>query len=96
MLHCLPLICVRNVSVLKDGKKIQQEQPTIHLLSCAPIEPAKDLSEFKEEIFVQFNTERYAKNFEPIFERFYKLDIREWAVCAVSDNAAINRKLTKL
>ena len=91
--------CIRTVTVVEDGKKIQHDQPPIHLLSCAPIECARDLAEFEShhelEIATQFNAEKYAEHFERLFKNYYKLDIRKWAVAAISDNAAVSLKLVK-
>lgn len=62
-LHYVALFAcyVRTVRVVEDGNEKQKEQPAIHLLSRAPIEAAKDLSEFEEkeeeEIAAQFNVQ---------------------------------------
>ena len=94
---------IRTITVVEKGKVIEREETAIVLLSCAPIETAREVDEFEAdeednlvEIAAQFNAEKYAEHFERIFRKYYKIDLREWAVAATSDNAAVNLKLTKI
>ena len=91
---------MKEVNVLEKGNNIKYTEPTIQLVSCAPIKQAKDedkdSTEKEMEIASKFNTNYYAKHFESVFKILFHFDIHKWAVCAIADNTSTNHKIAHI
>eukprot|EP00171_Calliarthron_tuberculosum_P001491 IDg1491t1 len=93
-------VYVRKVDVMRRGVNHQGEEVAITLLSVSPMAKSDqrvqddDASEQVSEA-TSFDAVTHIRHFEDVFSVF-DLNLHEWTVCIIGDNASVNRLVSEL
>ena len=90
---------IKRVNQLVNGVRNRLDKPVISLLSIDPMLDTKDENvdnDNERKIASKFNAKIHAKHFRSVLSEFYDIDLEKWAVCAIVDNCATNRKVARL